>query len=80
MFLDIFPGLYLIGRLLCFIPPILLLPVVIVVCLEIYRISLRKVLPTKVYKLLLGPIALLGFFIWAIPMDMGFYEFFRAIL
>jgi len=51
-----------------------------VVCLEIYRISLGKVLPTKVYKLLLGPIALLGFFIWAIPMDMGFYEFFRAIL
>lgn len=80
MFLDIFPGLYFIGRLLCFIPPILLLPVVMMVCVAIYRISLGKVLPTKVYNLLHGPIALFGFFIWAIPMDMGFYEFFRAIL
>jgi len=46
----------------------------------IYKILLGKILPTKIYNFFLGPIALLGFFIWAIPMKMGFYEFFRAIL
>ncbi|TQR28456.1 hypothetical protein C7Y47_21725 [Lysinibacillus sphaericus] len=80
MFLDIFPGIYFIGRLLCFIPPILLLPAIMVVCVAIYKTLLGKILPIKIYNLLLVPIALLGFFIWAIPMDMGFFEFFRAIL
>jgi len=49
-------------------------------CAVIYKILLSSILPKKVYNFLLGPIALLGFFIWAIPMNMGFYEFFRAML
>ncbi|MFF2176005.1 hypothetical protein ACFVT8_06020 [Lysinibacillus sp. NPDC058147] len=78
--MDIFSSLSLDGSLLYFIPPMLLLPIVMVVCVAIYRAILGRILPTRVYNLLLGPIALLGFFIWAIPMKMGFYEFFRAIL
>ncbi|TQR27184.1 hypothetical protein C7Y47_23480 [Lysinibacillus sphaericus] len=77
--MDIFSGLSISGSLLYFIPPMLLLPAVMVVCAAIYKVLLGNILPPKIYNLLLGPIALLGFFIWAIPMDMGFYEFFRAM-
>ncbi|MGE7947928.1 hypothetical protein [Lysinibacillus sp. NPDC093688] len=77
--MDIFSGLTIGASLLYFIPPMLLLPVVMVICVAIYRALFGKILPTKVYNFLMGPIALLGFFIWAIPMDMGFYEFFRAM-
>ncbi|QTB25222.1 hypothetical protein [Lysinibacillus sphaericus] len=78
--MDIFSGLSIGGSLLYFIPPMLLLPVVMVVCAAIYKALLGNILPTKIYNFLLVPIAILGFFIWAIPMNMGFYEFFRAIL
>lgn len=74
IFTDISSGLWF------FIPPMILLPVVMIGCAVIYKILLGKILPTKIYNFFLGPIALLGFFIWAIPMNMGFYEFFRAIL
>lgn len=77
--MDIFTGLSIGGSLLYFIPPMLLLTVVMVVCVAIYKMLFGKILPTKVYNFLIGPIALLGFFIWAIPMDMGFYEYFRAM-
>ncbi|MEX3743904.1 MULTISPECIES: hypothetical protein [Lysinibacillus] len=77
--MDIFSGLSIGGSLLYFIPPMLLLLGVMVACVAIYKVLLGNILPTKVYNLLLGPIALLGFFIWAIPMDIGFYEFFRAM-
>ncbi|KMY32010.1 hypothetical protein ACZ11_07495 [Lysinibacillus xylanilyticus] len=77
--MDIFSGLSIGERLLYFIPPMLLLPVVMVVCAAIYKVLLGNILPTKIYNFLLVTIALLGFFIWAIPMNMGFYEFFRAM-
>ncbi|MFJ6268188.1 hypothetical protein [Lysinibacillus xylanilyticus] len=77
--MDIFSGLSIGERLLYFIPPMLFLPVVMVVCAAIYKVLLGNILPTKIYNFLLVPIALLGFFIWAIPMNMGFYEFFRAM-
>lgn len=47
--------------------------------LSLIRLKLVADMPKKFYNFLLGPIALLGFFIWAIPMNMGFYEFFRGI-
>jgi len=78
--MDIFTDISSGGSLLFFIPPLILLPVVMIGCAVIYKILLGKILPTKIYNFFLGPIALLGFFIWAIPMKMGFYEFFRAIL
>lgn len=34
-------------------------------------------LPKKLVNFLLGPSALAGAYIWAIPMNMGFYEFFK---
>ncbi|MCS5501290.1 hypothetical protein NY607_09185 [Lysinibacillus sp. A4] len=77
--MDIFTGLSLGESLLYFIPPMLLLPIVMIGCAVIYKILLGNILPKKIYNFLLGPIALLGFFIWAIPMNMGFYEFFRAM-
>ena len=78
--MAIFSGLSLGGSLLYFIPPILLLPVVMVVCALVYKIIFKNILPTKIYNVFIGPVTLLGFFIWAIPMNMGFYEFFRAII
>jgi len=78
--MDIFTDISSGGSLLFFIPPLILLPVVMIGCAVIYKILLDSILPKKVYNFLLGPIALLGFFIWAIPMNMGFYEFFRAML
>ena len=77
--MDIFTGLSLGESLLYFIPPMLLLPIVMIGCAVIYKILLGNILPKKIYNFLLGPIALLGFFIWAIPMNMGFYEFFREM-
>ncbi|MBD8521494.1 hypothetical protein [Lysinibacillus fusiformis] len=78
--MDIFTDISSAGSLWFFIPPMILLPIVMIGCAVIYKILLGKILPTKIYNFLLGPIALLGFFIWAIPMNIGFYEFFRAIL
>lgn len=78
--MDIFTDISGSGSLWFFIPPLILLPVVMIGCAVIYKILLVNILPKKVYNFFLGPIALLGFFIWAIPMNMGFYEFFRAIL
>ncbi len=75
--MDIFSDISLGGSLLFFIPPMILL---LIVCVAIYKTLFGKILPTKIYNFFIGPIALLGFLIWAIPMNMGFYEFFRAIL
>lgn len=77
--LDIFTGLSIGADLLYFIPPMLLLPVVMVLCVALYRILFVKLLPNKIFNFFIGPIALIGFIIWAIPMNIGFYEFFRSI-
>ncbi|MGN4124822.1 hypothetical protein ACMGD3_07355 [Lysinibacillus sphaericus] len=77
--MDIFSWISVVGNLLHFIPPMILLPIVMVVCVVIYKMIFGKILPTKIYNFFIGPIALLGFFVWAIPMNMGFYAFFRAM-
>ncbi|HWI49610.1 MAG TPA: hypothetical protein VNU45_15445 [Rummeliibacillus sp.] len=66
--------------LLYFLPSLILLIVVMVACVGIYVVIFIKRLSPNLFKFFLIPIALLGLLIWAIPMDMGFYEFFRAIL
>ena len=78
--LDIFTGLSLGVSLLHFIPPLILLIVAMSACMGIYVVLFKKVLPRKIYNFFLGPVALLGFFVWAIPMKTGFSEFFRAII
>jgi len=50
-----------------------------IACVAINKVLLRKIWSTKVYDFFIGPIALLGYFFWAIPLDMGYYEFFRAM-
>ena len=77
--MDIFSWFPIGVRLLYFIPSMILLIVVPFACVGLYAAIFSKILPYKIYKSLLFPIALLGFFIWAIPMNMGFYEFFRGM-
>lgn len=62
-----------------FVLPMFLLSIVIIVCLSIYSAIFRNILPRKIHNFLLGPVALLGMYIWAVPMETGFYEFFRSI-
>ncbi|WP_366160596.1 hypothetical protein ABXS71_16920 [Bacillus infantis] len=38
---------------------------------------LFKWLPKGLFNLFVGPAALLGAYIWAIPMNLGFYGFFK---
>lgn len=78
--MDLWSSISIGSDLWYFIPPMLLLPTVMFLCVWIYKILLDKVLPTKLYNFFIGPVVLIGFFIWAIPMNVGFYEFFRAIM
>lgn len=77
--MDIFSWFPIGVRLLYFIPSMILLIVVPFICVGMYAVIFSKILPYKIYKCLLFPIAPLGFLIWAIPMNMGFYDFFRGI-
>ncbi len=80
--MDIFSWLSKGTDFLYFLPSMILLIIVIAVCLGIYVIIFVKTqtLSTKIFKILLVPVVLLGFIIWAIPMKMGFYEFFKSML
>jgi len=78
--MDISSDLSIGTSLWSFIPPIILLVVAMSACTGIYVVLFKKVLPRKIYNFFLGPVALIGFYIWAVPMKTGFYEFFRAIL
>lgn len=78
--LDFFDGLKLGTQLYCFIPPLLLLVIVPTTCAMIYVLLFQKILPTKLFNFLLGPVVLFGLYIWAVPMKTGFFEFFRAII
>lgn len=59
--------------------PVLMLMVVVIGCIVIFSSFFKKLLPKIIYKPLLVCVVLVGFYIWAVPMDMGFREFFRAI-
>lgn len=60
------------------IPPLILLLVVPTIFAFIYTVIFRRILPAKIFNFLLGPVVLLGFYVWAVPMEIGFYEYFRA--
>lgn len=78
--MDIFSDLSIGTSLWIFIPPMMLLVVAMSACMGIYVVLFKKVLPRKIYNFFLGFVVLIGFYIWAVPMKTGFYEFFRAIL
>ncbi|MGN7403074.1 hypothetical protein ACTHO0_24775 [Cytobacillus praedii] len=59
-----------------FIGPLIILIMTMLGTAVIYSI-LFKWLPKKLYNLFLGPAALVGFYIWAFPMNLGFHEFFK---
>lgn len=78
--IDFLTGLKLGTELYCFIPPILLLLVVPTVFAIIYAILFRKILPTKLFNFFIKPVVILGLYVWAVPMELGFFEFFRATI
>ncbi|WP_155590969.1 hypothetical protein [Lysinibacillus cavernae] len=58
--------------------PVMLLMAVEIGCIIIFSSIFEKLLPHKIYKSLLVCVALAAFYIWAVPMNMGYSEFFRA--
>jgi hypothetical protein len=38
-----------------------------------------KWLPKKLYNFFIGPAALLGFYIWLVPFNLGFYIYFSTL-
>ncbi|MFE3576850.1 hypothetical protein [Lysinibacillus sp. NPDC059133] len=59
--------------------PVIILMVVEIGCIVVFSLIFEKLLPNKIYKYLLVCVALVGFYIWAMPMNLGYYEFFRAM-
>ncbi|AGK52013.1 hypothetical protein B1NLA3E_01145 [Bacillus sp. 1NLA3E] len=59
-----------------FIGPLIVLIVTMVGISFVYRFFF-KWLPKKLYNFLIGPVALIGFYIWLIPMNLGFHELFK---
>lgn len=56
--------------------PIIVLIATVVAVALVYRLFFNW-LPTKLFNSLIGPVVLFGFYIWAIPMNIGFHEFFK---
>lgn len=63
-------------NLMQFFWPLIILIITMVGTTFIYSL-LFKWLPKAIYKYLLGPAALIGFYIWLVPMNLGFYELFK---
>lgn len=59
-----------------FVGPIIVL-IITMVCIALIYKSLFAWLPKKLYNALIGPAALFGAYIWAIPMNLGFYTYFQ---
>ncbi|MEG0439167.1 hypothetical protein [Solibacillus cecembensis] len=59
--------------------PVLVLMVVQFGCIFVFSLIFVKLLPIKIYRSLLVCVALVAFYIWAVPMNLGFHEFFRSM-
>ncbi|AYC28707.1 hypothetical protein [Paenisporosarcina cavernae] len=59
------------------IGPLVVLIITMVIAASVYKILLGKILPPKVFDFFFGPVCLFGFYLWAIPMQMGFYDVFK---
>ena len=60
-----------------FIGPIIIFVITLIIPPLIIKIFFAKFLTEKLYKFLIGAALFLGLYIWAIPMNLGFYEFFK---
>ena len=60
-----------------FIGPIIILFITMFGICFLYAIVFRRLLPKQIYNFLIGPVALFGAYIWAIPMNLGFHEYFK---
>ncbi len=59
-----------------FIGPLLVLAGTMIGIAIIFKL-LFGWLPRKVFNFFLGPVTLIGFYIWMVPMNLGFYEYFK---
>ncbi|CAM5244473.1 putative protein OS=Lysinibacillus sphaericus OT4b.31 OX=1285586 GN=H131_13098 PE=4 SV=1 [Lysinibacillus sphaericus] len=69
--MDIFSGISLGGSLLFLIPPLILLPVVMVVCVAIYKTLFGNILPTKIYNFFIWPNCPTRFLYMGNPYEYG---------
>lgn len=58
------------------IGPLIVLVLTVFAVALIYSLIFSRLLPKRLYNLLLGPVCLLGCYIWAIPMNLGFHAYF----
>jgi uncharacterized BrkB/YihY/UPF0761 family membrane protein len=72
--MNIFKGVEL--NSMQFIAPLIILAITMFTTVFIFRLLFRW-LPKKLFNFLIGPVALVGAYLWAIPMNMGFYELFK---
>lgn len=72
--LNIFEGIEL--NTMQFIGPLVVLIIMGSILGILYRV-LFSWLPKSIYNYLLGAVILMAIYLWAFPMQMGFYEFFR---
>jgi len=59
-----------------FIGPLIVLVATMVLTAIIFKL-LFSWLPSKLFNFFLGPVALVGAYIWAVPMNLGFHELFK---
>lgn len=74
LYLNLFENVEL-NTMQIIIPLILLILCMISISLIFWLVF--RWLPKPIFNFSLGPIALLGAYIWAFPMNMGFYELFK---
>lgn len=72
--MNIFNGIEI--NTIQFVGSLIVLAVTMFFTAFIFRL-LFKWLPTKLLNYLTGPAALVGAYIWVIPMNMGFYDLFK---
>lgn len=59
-----------------FVGPVIVLIVTMFSIALLYKL-LFNWLPKSLFNILIGPVVLLGLYIWAIPMNLGFHTYFQ---
>lgn len=73
--MNIFEGVEL--NSMQIIGPLVMLFISMLATTLLYSLLCKRWLPVKLFNYLIGPVALFGAYIWAFPMNMGFYDFFK---
>lgn len=71
--MNIFEGVEI--NTMQFIGPILVLIVTMTLTVVIFKLLFGWI-PKKLFNLLVGPVSLLGAYIWLVPMNLGFHNLF----